>query len=362
MQVMIDLKPEARGRPPKQPIRDRGGWIEARRGAPVDPAHRFTHSTGQLRGDSMIRRITQSWAAVAGGVLLLAVFFVLPRPTAPAARGADQTGEPDRADDQAAVRKRTEALIQALAKGDAREVAAFWTATGEYMRGDELSIRGRSNIEKAYAEHFKTRKPGVIELQSESVRFLSDDTAVQEGSFLVKRPNPADETRSRFSALFVREKGQWSFALLREWPEGPSLQELGWLVGTWTSKSEGAEVRATFEWTEDKTFLRGRFSMKVEGHTVSGFQILAIDPATKSIKSWTFEGDGGLGEAVWTRGDKGWSAKTTGVTAEGEKVVATTTLTPTDDNSFTWKSTGRTVDGEKVPDVGPVKVVRETTK
>jgi uncharacterized protein (TIGR02246 family) len=310
----------------------------------------------------MIRWIARPWTAVAGGVLLLAVFFLLPRPAAPPARGADQPGEPDRADDQAAIRKRTEALLQALAKGDAKEVAAFWTATGEYVRGDEFTIRGRSNIEKAYAEHLKGKRLGTIELQNESIRFLSDDTAVQEGAFLVKRPNPADELRNRFSALYVREKGQWYFGLLREWPEGPSLQELAWLVGTWASKSDDAEARATFEWTEDKTFLRGRFSMKVEGHTVTGFQILALDPATKSIRSWTFEGDGGLGEAVWTRTDKGWSAKTTGVTAEGEKVVATTTLTPSDENSFTWKSTGRTIDGEKVPDVGPVKVVRETTK
>jgi uncharacterized protein (TIGR02246 family) len=307
----------------------------------------------------MIRRIATPWTVVAGGVLLLAVFFLLPRPAAPAARGADEPREPDRADDQAAVRKRTEAFLQALARGNAGEVAGFWTAAGEYRHGDDLTIHGRSNIEKAYAEHLKSKKPGTIELQGESVRFLSDDTALQEGTFLVKRPNPADETRSRFSALYVREKGQWSFALLREWPEGPSVQELAWLVGTWTSKSDAAEARVTFEWTEDKTFLRGRFSMKLEGHAVTGFQVLALDPATDSIKSWTFEGDGGLGEAVWARTDTGWSAKTTGVTAEGEKVTATTTLTPTADNSFTWKSTGRLIGGEKAPDFGPVKVVRE---
>ena len=100
------------------------------------------------------------------------------------------------------------------------------------MRGDDLTIRGRANIEKAYAEHFKTVKPGTVELQGESVRFLSDDTAIQEGTFLVKRPNPAEETRSRFSAMYVRVKGQWYLGLLREWAEGPSLQELAWLVGT----------------------------------------------------------------------------------------------------------------------------------
>jgi hypothetical protein len=114
-----------------------------------------------------------------------------------------------------------------------------------------------------------------------------------------------------------------------------------------------------FEWTEDRTFLRGRFSMKYEGRTVGGFQILALDPATRVLRSWTFEAGGGLGEAAWARTDKGWTAKTTAVTPEGERVTATTELMPTDVNSFVWKSTDCTIGGEKVRDVGPIKVVRE---
>src|SRR5262245_37834374 len=124
----------------------------------------------------------------------------------PAARGDDPPGQPDRAEDRAALRKRTEEILKAASRKDARELAAFWTETGEYMRGDDLTIRGRTNIEKAYAEHFKSKKPGEVELQGESVRFLADDTAIQEGTFRVKRPNPAEETRSRFSALYVRVK------------------------------------------------------------------------------------------------------------------------------------------------------------
>src|SRR6516162_7873940 len=49
--------------------------------------------------------------------------------------------EPDRSADQAAVRARTLEFLKALAKGDAAELAAFWTPTGEYLRG-ELTIRG----------------------------------------------------------------------------------------------------------------------------------------------------------------------------------------------------------------------------
>src|SRR5690348_9357792 len=120
--------------------------------------------------------------AAVGATLLLVL-------TLPPARGDDE--EPDRAADRAAVRARTEEFLKALARGEAREVAAFWTATGEYVRGD-LTIRGRANIEKAYAEHLKKKQPGTVTVEGASIRFLSDDTAVQEGVFVVKRPNPAD--------------------------------------------------------------------------------------------------------------------------------------------------------------------------
>lgn len=282
-------------------------------------------------------------------------------PAPAAAQEKGRAEDADRKEDQAAVRKRTGEFIKALAGGDAKEIAAFWTSSGEYMRGDDLTIRGRSAIEKAYAEHLKKRPPGTVELLSDSVRFLADDTAVEEGTFLVKRPNPAEQTRSRFTVLYVRVKGQWHFALLREFVQGPSLQELAWLVGAWSFKSEHGDARAVYEWTENKKFLRCNFTISVEGRKATGFQVLALGPATDSIKSWTFESDGGLAEAVWARTEKGWTAKATGVTAEGEKVTATIRLTPTDEDSFTYEAVDRTIDGEKLPDVGPVKVTREKT-
>jgi uncharacterized protein (TIGR02246 family) len=305
---------------------------------------------------TMVRRIVSLRAAVAGGVLFLAL-----APLPSAAWAAYESGQPpdaERAGDQAAIRQRTEEFIKAFCRGDAREVAGFWTDRGEYVRGDDLTIRGRENIEKSYAESLKPREATEIELQSESVRFLANDTAFHEGTFLMKRPNPAERTRSRFVILYVRVNNRWHFGLLREWPESTSLQDLAWLVGTWSSNSEGVEARAVFEWTENRKFLRGNFTIKQDNQEVSGFQVLGIDPATGSIKAWTFGGDGDLGEAVWTRTEKGWSAKTTGVTSEGEKVTGTTMITPHNEDSFTWQTTKRTVDGEDQPDVGPVKVAR----
>jgi uncharacterized protein (TIGR02246 family) len=283
------------------------------------------------------------------GVALLLV------PAVPPARGDDN--EPDRAADRAAVRARTQEFLKVVAQADAEGAAAFWTKTGEYAR-EELTIRGRANIEKAYAEHLKQKPPGTVTVEGESIRFLSEDTAVQEGVFVVKRPNPAESTRSSFSALYVRSGGRWYFGLLRETPEGPSLQELAWLVGSWTFASDGAQTRMVVEWAEGNKHLVCRTTSEQDGETATATQILAVHPATGALRSWTFESDGSLGEAVWSRGDKGWTAKVTSYNAEGDKVTATTVLTPVDENTFTFRSTDRTVDGEKAEDVGPVKVTR----
>jgi uncharacterized protein (TIGR02246 family) len=266
--------------------------------------------------------------------------------------------EPDRAADRAAVQARSQEFLKALAKGDAREAASFWTPTGEYAHGPDLTIRGRSNIEKAYAEHFKKKQPGVISIEGDAVRFLADDTAVQEGVFVVRRPNPAESMRVHFSALCVRSNGHWHFGLLRESLETASLQELAWLVGTWSFTSDEAETRMSVEWAENKKFLLCRTTRKSDDQTMTATQILAVHPATHAIQSWTFETDGSLGEAVWSRTDKGWMAKVSSYTADGDKVSATTHLTPTDENSFTFQLTDRTVDGERVADVGPFKVSR----
>jgi uncharacterized protein (TIGR02246 family) len=294
----------------------------------------------------MTQRHALRFAAVSPMLFLLAL---------PLLRGAAQ--EPERAADQAAVRSRMQDFLKTLAKRDAKEVAPFWTATGEYSRGD-LTIRGRANIEAAYAEHLKKHEPGDVAIEGESIRFLSDDTAIDEGVFVVKRVNPAESTRNHYSALLVRSGGQWSFGLLRENPETPSLQDLAWLVGSWTFADAGAESRMTVAWTENKAYLLCRTSHKIDDRTVSATQLLALHPGTHNLRSWTFEADGSLGEATWSRTEKGWSAKATSWTADGEKATATTLLSPIDENTFVYQSIDRTVGGEKVADVGPVKATR----
>jgi hypothetical protein len=110
--------------------------------------------------------------------------------------------------------------------------------------------------------------------------------------------------------------------------------------------------------TEGKTYLLCRTTCKQDDLTTTSTQILAVHPATDAIQSWTFESDGSLDEAVWSRKDKGWTAKVTSFDSDGDKVTATTILIPIDENTFTFQSTERTVDGEQAADIGPIKVTR----
>jgi uncharacterized protein (TIGR02246 family) len=286
---------------------------------------------------------------------LLFALFLAPAHPAPTAAGR---GKGKEGGDPEAIKTRTRDLLAALGKGNAKELADFWTTSGEYSR-EEVTVRGRSNIEKAYAEALKKKKTPTLAVESDTVRFLSDDAAIHEGTFLSKKANPAEQGRTHFSALYLRIKGQWQLGLLRETPMGPSVVELDWLVGTWNCKTEAGTVRMEFTWALNKAFLRGQVTVKAADHTTTGFQVIGRDLANGGLKSWTFEEDGGTGEGLWHRTEKGWTAKVTGYNSEGEKVTATTTLTPTDADTFTWHSTHRTVDGEPVPDVGPIQVVRE---
>src|SRR5512135_3356567 len=82
---------------------------------------------------TMVRRVVNLRAAVAGGVLVLA-------PAPPAARAAQESGQArdaERAGDLAAIRRRIEEFLRVVSRGDAREVAGFWTDRGEYLRGDD---------------------------------------------------------------------------------------------------------------------------------------------------------------------------------------------------------------------------------
>src|SRR5438309_664474 len=234
-----------------------------------------------------------------GGLLALVMVALMAGQGDRAAQPSSATNGkgPKRKADEDAIRKQTAALVKAFNKGDAKALATLWTEEGEYIDDDGTSFRGRAAIEATYAAFYTNNPKARLEVDIDSIRFVSKDNAIEEG--YAKAQIGKAESSSRYSILHVREGSKWSMAVVREWPgQETALRDIDWLIGTWASKTDNAYVRTTYEWDEGKKFIRGRFTIKAKDNVLSGTQMIGLDPRTGKLRSWIFEAEGGFGEAV----------------------------------------------------------------
>jgi uncharacterized protein (TIGR02246 family) len=278
----------------------------------------------------------------------------------------DKTGKDPKHDaDRAAIDRLSKELVAAFNARDAAGIAAHWTADGEFIRNDGAPIRGRAEIQKGYADFFKTLKgKPLADVQVDGLRFLSADTAVSEVTLRLKNEEGECIASSWRDTLLVREDGAWKVALVREWDRDTnfdtSLKELDWLVGTWQAASKERDVTINYEWDENKVFIRGKFAVKEGGKVIqSGTQMIGKDNVEGAIRSWVFEADGSFGGGVWTREGKKWSVDVYGATAGGKELTATSIYIHLDPNTFTWQAVDQAVDGVSIPDTQPIKVTRQ---
>ena len=272
---------------------------------------------------------------------------------------------PGREADRAAIDKLSGEFVQAFNNRDAAAVAANYTADGEYIRNDGEPIRGRIEIEKRYAEFFKSVKgKPKLEIQTDDLRFPSADSAVLEVT--LRLTNEAGEliASSWRNSLLVREGGRWKVAIVQEWDRDEtadvSLNELEWLIGTWHVASQQREVTTTYEWDENKAFIRGKYTVKDGGKVIeSGTQMIGKDNAAGAIHSWVFSSDSGFGDGLWFRDGNKWTVDVYGVTPDGRALTATAIYIHVDANTYTWQSVDQAVDDEPIPDTQPVKVTRQ---
>jgi uncharacterized protein (TIGR02246 family) len=280
-----------------------------------------------------------------------------------AAKAAGEDAPANRPPDRAAINKALDEFSAAFQKGDAKVVAGLWTAEGEYTCDDGTTFTGRAALEKAYTEFFAKNPDNALDVDVDSIRFPSRDTAVVEGHFKLHKGKKKELIVSRCSFLYTREDGKWLIAIAREWPsDGLALRDLEWIIGSWEAKRDGTVVTTKYEWTANKSFIRCHFSITKDGKTQSGMQMFAKDPVTGVMRNWTFEDDGGIGETEITRDGKKWVFAATGATSEGRELTSTNILTPVDADTFLWQATGRSLDGEELPDLPPIKVTRVKAK
>ena len=117
--------------------------------------------------------------------------------------------DPKRKTDEEAIRKLSAELTRTLDSGDAKALAALWTEEGEYVSDDGTTVRGRPALEAAYVKFFAKHPKVKVETTIDSIRFVSRDSAIEEGVAKLRKEKGEVSDASRYSTLYVREDGQW---------------------------------------------------------------------------------------------------------------------------------------------------------
>jgi len=267
--------------------------------------------------------------------------------------------------DEAALLKNAESYVAAFDKGDAKTLAAFWTADGDYTGQTGRRLAGRDAIEQAFTEFFAEHKGLKLRIDIDSLRFVGADAAVEDGTTAVIYPDGLPSSRARYTIVHARKDGKWYLDSVREAPDIPlsnyeHLRGLEWLIGEWTDEvNQGEAARISFDWTDNQNFVVSHFTTTVKGAMIAGgTQWIAWDPVSKAVRCWIFESNGGFGEGAWSNGGNTWTVKTTLVLPDGTRTTARNVVTRGDADSITWEVRDRINNGKPLPDIKPTRMKR----
>ncbi len=276
--------------------------------------------------------------------------------------------DPATAQDEKALQAIQAAYVKAFNAGDAKALAALWTLDGEFVDAEGKSYRGRSAIEKEFAEFFAKEKGVALKITTDTLRFLSPTVALESGSARVTCAADGAANSAAYAIVHTRRDGKWLMASVREAPYAAvsnyeRLRDLEWLVGSWKAEQGGQTLELNCEWTAKRNFMTRKYTLQAaDGTTKTGLQIIGWDPLAAKIRSWVFDSDGGFGSEWWTRDGKRWVLEATAVTRDGAAAASVNVLTLVDHDNFNWQSVQRDLNKVRLPDTALIKVARVKTK
>jgi uncharacterized protein (TIGR02246 family) len=279
---------------------------------------------------------------------------------------------PARDADAVAIRAAAKAYVEALKAGDTKTLTGLWTSDGDIVDDLGQVLLGRETVAVPVATQQSENRPE-FRITETSLRFLTDDVAIEDGQVEVQIPGTGSPLEGRFTATWVRDAGGWKIAALREArdpaPTGPELlRELDWMVGEWqavdetTSDSAAAAVKPAAEmtmsvrWNDAHTYLLREMRIRPThgGEKAGGLEIsqrIGWDPLSRRIRSWAFSSDGSHSEATWERDSGSWVAHTASVRPDGSQTAAINAYTYDGKDRCTVRSLHTHVGGEHLPPV-----------
>ncbi len=274
----------------------------------------------------------------------------------------------DRKDDEKAIQATDDAFVKAYNAGDVKAIANLFLEDAEAADEEGETVRGRDAIASIFAGLFEANPGGKITLTVDSVRFLSDKLAIENGRSKVTDKDGGNPESTRYTVLYLKRDNHWLQAHIREHADKhvsphDRLKELEWMVGDWVEEESHGIVTNSCRWSEDKNYLLRDFSVRIEGKPAfSGTQRIGWDPSLRQIRSWVFDNEGGFGEALWTRSGDQWAIRSQSVRPDGHRESSTQVLTLVNPHTARWKSVDRTVSGKIVPDIEEIVMVKTPPK
>src|ERR1700736_3939556 len=178
------------------------------------------------------------------------------------------------AQEKEAIAKQGEAFVEAFHKGDAKAVAAFWAPDGDYIDHTGLELKGRAAIEKALAAMFAANKGLKVRIDGASLRFVTPDVAIEDGTTEVFPPGGGSPSKARFTNVHVKKDGKWLLSSVRESAFVPPgnfrhLSGLAWAIGKWAGEADhGVMERLSVAWSDNQNFIKATFSTTIKNVSV----------------------------------------------------------------------------------------------
>lgn len=293
---------------------------------------------------------------LAGSLLMAAL-------TVAAGAAAAQDPEPaaiadtGRKQDMQAIRTAAADYKAALDRGDGAALAALWTPDGDIIDEQGRVLNGRETVGRI-VKPTDGSPPLNFKIAETSLRFVTADVAIEDGTVEIMLPGVPVGLKGRFSATWTRQDGGWKLAGLRESRidsgQALTLPDLDWMVGDWIVLDEGGTgqrgvdrptIEVTVRWNPTRTFLLRDMKISPAGGA-EGAETLAMhvtqrigwDPLSRQIRSWVFSSDGGHGEAVWSRDGQSWVARATSVLPDGTQTSSLNIYSYDGKDRCTWRS------------------------
>ena len=282
----------------------------------------------------------------------------------PANPGEQVAVPQEREPDVRAIADLLASFVKAYNSKDAKALGALFTPEAEIEDGDGDITRGRDAIVTRFAETLARSEAGTLAVNTESLRFLGTDLAIEDGTASISTGTDSKPRTNRYSVIYARQGGRWLHARVRDEPEDDvsaheRLRELEWMLGDWVNESDDEVVFTHCKWSNDGNFLIRDFDVKVEGRiALRGDQRIGWDPQQERFRAWVFDDRGGFAEGLLSRDGDRWVLKGSGVRSDGQSASYTTAITPMGKDRLRWEILDRTVNGEAVPGTDRFDLVR----